>query len=86
MGNWARVTEITHTTIKLRSLDGEAPRQIEFRTIELALDAVSRCAPVSGADRRGLYFRLNQLTPLAPRAPSSLGSERGQAPLGYSLA
>lgn len=36
-GAWARITEITHTGMRVRSLDGTAPHQIEYRMIELGL-------------------------------------------------
>jgi hypothetical protein len=36
-GTWAKITEITHTGIRVQSMDGNAPRQIEFRTVELVL-------------------------------------------------
>ena len=64
MGKWARVTEITHSTIRLRSFDGEAPHQIEFRTIELVLAKglaiQARFSARIGAD---FIFRITNLTP-----------------------
>lgn len=37
IGPWARIIEVTHTGLRLRSLDGKVPRQIESRKVELAL-------------------------------------------------
>jgi hypothetical protein len=37
LGPWARITEISNTGIRLQSIDGFTPLQIESRTVELAL-------------------------------------------------
>jgi hypothetical protein len=65
MGNWARIVEVSQSTIRLRSVSGEAPHQIEFRTIELALAKglviQARFSARVGSD---FIFRITNLTPI----------------------
>jgi hypothetical protein len=64
LGHWARITEITNAGFRVRSVDGEAPRQIEFRTIEIAItrELVLR-ARFSAKIGPDFVFRFVQMNP-----------------------